>query len=418
MTERDAQREVEQADLAGEREIADREEAFDVRLRRDELLERCEGLAQENPTSSWPSCEEGRPPSRFAGPDRCAEARLSRHREPTAPAGRVSVAVHGQSSAGKSHAIKQALAFHPPEAYKELTSMSDKALFYSKDEFSHRMLVVFESAGIVGDFFTVGIRTLLSEGRLRYEVTDIETHSTIKIDKDGPTGLITSTAQSVDRELGTRVLLPTVGDEPELTTEILVAQATAATGRKREEVDYGPYQALQRLLQLGVCDVVVPFAETIAAETDPASVRVRRDFPATISVVMAHALLHAESRDRDLAGRVIATPIDYRAAYDLVAPLLAEASARTVPTGVRSVVEAVKNLEEKDGWGKVTIAEAAAECGRDRTTATRHVTRALGMGYLVDTNNGQGKRGRRRLLESGDPLPEDGGVLPAPEILD
>src|SRR5262249_44139116 len=40
----------------------------------------------------------------------------------------VSLAVRGPSSAGKSHTIKEALRFHPVEAYFEMTAMSPKAL--------------------------------------------------------------------------------------------------------------------------------------------------------------------------------------------------------------------------------------------------------------------------------------------------
>lgn len=54
----------------------------------------------------------------------------------------VSIAVRGESSAGKSYAIERALEFTSPEAVHVLTSMSEKALAYSEEEFVHRMIVL------------------------------------------------------------------------------------------------------------------------------------------------------------------------------------------------------------------------------------------------------------------------------------
>ena len=45
--------------------------------------------------------------------------------------------------------------------------MSEKALLYSKEPLSHRFLVIYEAAGISGDFAEYLVRTLLSEGHLR-----------------------------------------------------------------------------------------------------------------------------------------------------------------------------------------------------------------------------------------------------------
>ena len=191
----------------------------------------------------------------------------------------VSVAMLGASSAGKSYTIKQALSFHPPEAYFAVTAMSDKAMIYMDVSLEHRMLVVYEAKGLSGDFFTYGIRTLLSEGRLDYWYTEVEGGKRgVQIVKEGPTGLITSTAGSLDRELSTRMMQPNVQDDSELTKAILLS----AANEDEPQFDFAPFHALQRWIATGPCLVTVPFARRLAEETDPSAVRLRRDFPAIL----------------------------------------------------------------------------------------------------------------------------------------
>ena len=84
----------------------------------------------------------------------------------------VSVAVKGPSSGGKSFIVEFVLRFFPPEAFHALTAMSERALAYSTEPLRHRHLVIYEAAGMAGDFATYLIRSLLSEGRLRYETVE------------------------------------------------------------------------------------------------------------------------------------------------------------------------------------------------------------------------------------------------------
>ena len=53
----------------------------------------------------------------------------------------VSLAVKGPSSAGKSYLVEQTLRLFPDEAYYALTAMSERALAYSEEPLTHRMLV-------------------------------------------------------------------------------------------------------------------------------------------------------------------------------------------------------------------------------------------------------------------------------------
>src|SRR5206468_1584097 len=84
----------------------------------------------------------------------------------------VSLLVKAQSSAGKNYVIDRVRRFFPPSAYYELTSMSERALAYSEEPLAHRMMVLYEAAGLHGEFASYLIRSLLSEGRLRYETVE------------------------------------------------------------------------------------------------------------------------------------------------------------------------------------------------------------------------------------------------------
>jgi hypothetical protein len=107
----------------------------------------------------------------------------------------VSVAVKGPSAAGKSFAVETVLRFFPPEAVHCVTALSDRARAYTEADLKHRFLVIYEAAGMMGEFASYLIRSLLSEGRIVYEVVE-RTAAGLKprrIEKEGPTGLLVTT---------------------------------------------------------------------------------------------------------------------------------------------------------------------------------------------------------------------------------
>src|SRR5262249_38666943 len=128
----------------------------------------------------------------------------------------VSLVIKGPSSAGKNKTADSALAFVPTGAVKRLTSMSQKALFYSDEEIKHRVLYFAEGNGVSGGDLAATLRSLLSEGVLRHDTVD-------RTDKDGMHGkslvkegpaafLTTTTLPSLDGELETRLLSVPVND--------------------------------------------------------------------------------------------------------------------------------------------------------------------------------------------------------------
>jgi hypothetical protein len=329
----------------------------------------------------------------------------------------VSVAVKGPSSGGKSYLVGKVLDFFPEDAYYELSAMSEKALCYSEEPLEHRFLVMYEAAGMKGEFAEYSIRSLLSEGRLRYLTVEKTAGGALTerlIEKQGPTGLIvTTTLASLHPENETRYLSVMVADTPEQTKHIL---RSMAAGPAVAAVDYESWQTFQRWLKARPTTVSIPFADALVDLIPPAAVRLRRDFGTLLALIQTHALVHQTSRERDVQLRLVAELEDYEAVYELVADLIAAGVEASVPTTVRETVEAVAKLTaEQAAHAKgVSGAAVAATLGLDKSVVSRRLRVAQERGYI---ENLEDRRGNRSSLILGDPLPQEQTVLPSPEKL-
>jgi DNA-binding transcriptional ArsR family regulator len=325
----------------------------------------------------------------------------------------VSIALKGPSSGGKSHVVERVLSFVPESAYYALTAMSDRTLAYSEEPIKHRFLIIYEAAGMSGEFATYLMRSLLSEGRVRYETVE-KTSEGIKprlIEREGPTGLIvTTTAVKLHSENETRLLSLTVTDTQDQTRAVMAALAEEAG-----EVgpNFEPWHALQVWLEGAEHRVFIPYAKILADLIPPVAVRLRRDFGALLNLIRAHALLHQATRERDAEGRIVATiEEDYAAVRELVVDLVGEGVETTVPATVRKTVEAVMRLREGSKGVPVTVAELARMLELDRSTVSRRARSAKDRGYLRDLEDNPRKPSR---LILGDDLPDDVQILPSPE---
>lgn len=331
----------------------------------------------------------------------------------------VSLAVKGVSSGGKSYVVERVLDFFPEEAYYALTAMSERALAYDDEPLVHRMLVLYEAAGMAGDTASYLMRSLLSEGKIRY-VSVQKTSEGLKklfIERPGPTGLlVTTTAVHLHPENETRMLSLTVNDSKEQTRRVLRSLASGA----RPAPDLTAWHALQVWLAGQTHDVVIPFAAPLAELVPDTAVRLRRDFGLVLNLISAHAVLHQASRPRDADGRVVAILRDYAAVRELVADRLSEGVEATVPATVRETVGTVATLialqhaEEEEDVATVTVSTIAKALKVDKSSASRRVKVAVDLEYL---RNLETRRGRPARIGTGDPMPEDGKVLPTVEEL-
>ena len=333
----------------------------------------------------------------------------------------VSIAVKGVSAGGKSFTVESVLRFFPASAFFARTGFSEKALYFSEEDFRHRFIVLFEAVGMESDYLSYVIRTLLSENRLSYELP-VKTEEGMKplvLEKEGPTGLITTTtAAKLHPENETRLLSLGVIDTKQQTKAVMYTLAA----EKGSGFDYAPCQAFQEWLSTGERRVTVPYARWLVDKIPPVAVRLRRDFGMLLSLIRAHALLHRESRSKDEQGRIVAANADYTGVYHLVENLFAEGVEATVPSTVRETVEAVRESLANGGTGKtaegsptISLTALAKELGLDKNSAHHRVRKATGAGYLTNLET---RKGRPAQLVLAEPLPEEDAVLPEPGALE
>jgi len=329
----------------------------------------------------------------------------------------VSLALKGVSSSGKSHTVETTLKFFPAAAYIEMTAMSEKALVYMKDDFSHRTLVLFEAVALreqrektESNLTAYFVRSLLSEGRISYPVTvrDKDGNFVTKtVVKNGPTGLVvTTTATSLHGENETRLISLPTNDSNDQTRAILLQLAAG----KPANVDFGPWHQLQEWLSGEGSErrVVVPFARYLAESISPVAVRLRRDFRSILRLIETHAILHQLARDKDPQGRIIATEGDYIAVRGLVADLISDGIGATVSDSIRETVRCVGDLAAVHPDG-ATVHAVAQRLALDRSAAQRRIQTARERGYIQNQEERRGRPGRYLTAES---LPEELDLLP------
>ncbi|UVT20059.1 MAG: hypothetical protein H8K03_20155 [Nitrospira sp.] len=325
----------------------------------------------------------------------------------------VSAVLKGPSSGGKSFILATVLRFFSKRAYHELTGMSERVLAYSTEPLSHRFLVLYEAAGI-GPFGTYLIRSLLSEGCIRYETLEQtkEGWRPKVLHRPGPSGFLSSTtAIKLHPENETRFLSVPISDTREQTQKVLERQADGLT----DQPDLSEWLDLQNWLEKVEHRVNIPFAKQLAHALPPVALRLRRDFPMLLSLIKAHAILHQLNRKKNANGHILATLEDYTVVQTLISDLLAEGVGLSVPLTVRETVEAVRTIQAKKKSSKwATVLEVATILHLDISSASRRVKKALLLGYLANAEHGRGKPYR---LVIGEPLPEEKLLLPTPEEL-
>jgi hypothetical protein len=250
------------------------------------------------------------------------------------------------------------------------------------------------------------VRSLLSEGRIDYEVTVRDKEggfTTKKIVKQGPTNLIfTTTKTKVHAENETRILSLATDDSREQTARVLLELADEGNADR----DLEPWRELQRWLSGAEHRVTIPYARQLAEKVAPVAVRLRRDFGSLLALIRAHAMLHQATRDLDAAGRIIATVDDYAAVRDLVADTIAEGVGTTVSETVRETVAAIAGVASTEG---VMARDVAEKLRLDKSNVSRRLRMAADDGYLRNLEDKRGKPGRWVI---GDPLPESVDLLP------
>jgi hypothetical protein len=315
----------------------------------------------------------------------------------------MNAAIKGTSAGGKSEIRKRVLEFFPPESVVSFTSLSEKALIYYDGDFAHKILSMGEAiATDEQEFQDYLLRELMSEGRIRYPTVQKVGGELIAvtIEKEGLAFLVTTTKSKLHPENETRMLSLEIDDSENQTKDVLykVAQVEGLN-HSAAQVDHGPWQDFQRLLELGERRVVVPFAAEMVALIPPAAVRLRRDVGQVIRAIKAHALLHREQRGRDDAGQIIAdVEHDYETVRELLNSILAEGSGVAVNKAmgetIKAVAEATDGTSEAEGASAQDIARTLK---LDKSTARRRLLAASDEGFVVNLEQRKGMPGKYRV---------------------
>jgi hypothetical protein len=327
----------------------------------------------------------------------------------------ISVVVKGASSEGKSHLVHKVLEVHPTSAAYVLSAMSEHALAYSEEPLAHRFLVLEEGVALDRRFTTYLVRSLLSEGRLRYETVE-KTKDGLKprlIEREGPTGLIsTTTAHSLDAETETRLLTLATQDNPAHVRKVLRAIADRRNRLVPGELPNGLTDALRWLELAGERKVVVPFATWLAEQlpVEAIAARLTRDFDALLAVVEASAMLHQCQRNRDEVGRIVATVADYAIAVATIGESFRLAANDSITARQRDIYGVVKS--EENG---ISVRAVAQQVGIHPSSASRHLRALAVKGFLIDSHGDE--KGKAASYRVGAPLPEEREVLPLTEDL-
>jgi len=319
----------------------------------------------------------------------------------------------GPSGGGKNRAVDAARKLIPTEAVFVVLAASPKALIHTDQDYRHRVLVMSEADSIPDDGPAASaIRSLASEGVLAYDVSEQDAATnqwrTRRINREGPTSLITTSIRSLSHQLGTRILEVQISDEPQQTREIMRAHARAATGVTRPAaLDIGPFVEVQNWLEtVGDRQVAIPYADALAELTPATHIRMRRDFRQLLTTIETLAVLHQCQRERTVGATIVASIEDYRLARLLLAPVFDTTAADGVSTIIRQTVHAIREGDV------VTEIELASRLGLSKSTVSRRVALAIAGGYLVNLELRKGVPAR---LQRGLVLPDEVEALPTVE---
>jgi hypothetical protein len=309
----------------------------------------------------------------------------------------VQPSTHAQSSAGKNYLWDTALALVPPELVYKRTGFSAKALFRTKMSLKHSVLYIQELAGSEGADFS--IRTLQSDNVLRWEATEKQpdgTMANVEYEVEGPCVIVqTTTKNHLHPENETRVVPIYLDETAEQTERITREVLRRAAGKgdvsqNERDVLFAAWHDAVRLLE--PAEVIVPFAERIKVPSTP--LRLRRDVPRLLNIIRLVAWVHQHTRDRDEAGRIIATEDDFEKAIHMVGDSFARAWKSLTPSEEKiyaAITEHVSANLQKHGFKRSHVEDALEKTKVEiSSTVVKDSLRTLASSGFLESD---GKRG-------------------------
>ena len=145
----------------------------------------------------------------------------------------------GHYGAGKSFPLFTALKLYPKSAYRLISSGSEKSLYSIEGGLTHKALILaealaLESNGRKDNELAYAIRTLVSEGQIKYQTTGYKDKKPVTIIKKiaGPTSLVTTTIKGkLEDQLDDRMITAHPNTSAMQTRDIIEQTAEAASGQ-------------------------------------------------------------------------------------------------------------------------------------------------------------------------------------------
>lgn len=331
----------------------------------------------------------------------------------------LSATVKGDSSSGKSYTLLTTIKLFPKSAYIDLTDATPQSFYYCTDDyFKHKIIVIFEKHG--GERADYAIRTLQSEGKLKIQVTvknpDTGNFEAQTIEKEGPTGFVTTTTASlIHSENDTRNISMFPDQSAEQTSRVYESVDSRYLGiQPISEDELKPWHHAQQHLEK--IPVNIPFAKSFRKYFPNHIVRTRRDYGHFLAIVETVAFLHQKQRERVLLNGqtyIRATLADAYIAKVIVEDALSksiyelpEKTIEVVETA-KVLLEELKNEPREDISKELTfnITGLAKKMGLDRDTVAKWLKPAIKKGYLTVVEAAKGSKGAEYKLEEKE-LPE------------
>ena len=321
----------------------------------------------------------------------------------------------GPSSGGKSYTLGVIKTLMPTEGYHVIDAGSPRVLIYDEAPLEHKALVFGEADSLPAgedNPAASAVRNLLQDHYLHYEVTirDRETgdYTTKKVNKDGPTVLITTSTRPLGDQLMTRFFTLELGDSKEQISAALETQAGLET--KGIQCPDAGLVAFQSYLQLKVpVKVTLPYAEELGKGMAKmaSAPRILRDFARLMSLIKTVALIRHHQRQLDSEGRIVAELSDYETVRGLVNDMYVDSSTGAT-NDIRKLVEAVITLDTmQTDREQITNTRLANHLNIGVMRASRRAKRALKLDWLV---NREQRKYHPADYAPGEPMPEVEGL--------
>ncbi len=342
----------------------------------------------------------------------------------------LSATVKGDSASGKSYTLLTTIKMFPKSAYIDLTDATPQSFYYCpEDHFKHKIIVIFEKHG--GERADYAIRTLQSEGKLKIQVTvknpETGQFEAQTIEKDGPTGFVTTTTESfIHSENDTRNISMFPDQSSEQTSRVYESVDSRYLGFKPiSDDELKPWHHAQLILEQ--LPVHIPFVRSFRKYFPKHIIRTRRDYGHFLAIIETVAFLYQKQRARiDSHGQnyIQATLADAYMAKVIVENSLSK-SIYELPEKSVEVIEMARALvgelreklsnEEKGGDITFTITGLAKKLEWDRDTVAKWMKPACKKGYLTIVEENKGAKGATYKVEDKE-LPGD-TFLPTVEQL-